>query len=187
METIFKLIRNRRAVFPAQYNNKPISKADLDKILNAANWAPTHKRTEPWRFKIVTGEAKKRLGEFMAATYKARTEHPKLMKVKKYRENPIKSGAVILICMQRDPLERVPEWEEVAATAMAVQNMWLGCTALGIGSYWSSPSLIDSMHQFIDLNEGERCLGLFYMGYYDVDIPDGHRSPIEEKLQWINE
>ena len=184
---IFDLIRKRRAVFPAQYNDKAISKENIRKILEAANWAPTHKKTEPWRFKVVMGDALDRLGNFMAETYVKTTVKPKKIKIKKNREKPVQSGAVILICMQRDPMESIPEWEEIAATAMAVQNMWLACTELEIGCYWSSPALISEMGQFTDLNPGERCLGLFYMGYFDGDLPEGARGPIAEKVEWITD
>jgi len=54
-----------------------------------------------------------------------------------------------------------PEWEEISAVAMAVQNMWLACTALEIGAYWSSPSLINHLDEFFNFNEGESCLGFF--------------------------
>ena len=43
--------------------------------------------------------------------------------------------------MQRDPGERIPEWEELASVACAVQNMWLSATSYGIGAYWSSPKV----------------------------------------------
>ena len=66
---ILNLIKRRRAVFPVQYNDQAIDKEILLKILEAANWAPTHRRTEPWRFKIVQGEGLVRLGEFMASKY----------------------------------------------------------------------------------------------------------------------
>lgn len=184
---IFELIRKRRAIFPAQYNSATVSDAELKQLLEAANWAPTHRKTEPWRFKVLTGEAKSRLGDFMARVYAEDEAKPKKIKLEKYRNNPRKSAAVILICMQRDSMERVPEWEEIAATAMAVQNMWLGCTALGIGSYWSTPALINRIHEFVPLNKGEKCLGLFYLGRYDVEIPDGQRTPVSEKVQWIGE
>ncbi len=90
--------------------------------------------------------------------------------------------------MQRDPDKSLPEWEEVAAVACAVQNMWLTCTAYGIGSYWSSPKSILQADAFLELKEGERCLGLFYMGYADVP-PEmkGFREPITEKITWLNE
>lgn len=182
---IFDLIARRRAVFPAQYNEKPISRRHLEKILQAANWAPTHRKTEPWRFKVFTGEGRTRLGNFLSDTYQQVTPKPKQVKIKKLRENPSKAAAVIAICMQRDPEERVPEWEEIASVAMAVQNMWLCCTELGIGSYWSSPALIQHMDTFLDLQAGERCLGFFYMGYYDTVPEPGERNPIEEKVVWI--
>ncbi|MGB5819045.1 MAG: nitroreductase [Saonia sp.] len=183
---IFDLIRNRRSVFPAQYNGKPIAKEDIERILEAANWAPTHKKTEPWRFKVVTGKSKGDLGLFLANKYKEVDPRPKEFKIKKLVENPKRAGAVIAICMQRDPNESLPEWEEIASVAMGVQNMWLCCTEMGIGCYWSSPGLITYMDEFFSLNEGEKCLGFFYMGYFDAEIPEVTRVPIADKTVWLN-
>lgn len=183
---LLDLIKRRRSVFPVQYNGKAVSREDIETVLEAANWAPTHKKTEPWRFKVVTGEGLKRLGDFMAEVYQATEEKPKQMKIKKLRENPRKASAVIAICMQRDEKERLPEWEEIASTAMAVQNMWLYCTEKGIGSYWSSPGIISRMDQFFDMAPGERCLGLFYMGYTDMELPEGMRQPIADKVVWLD-
>ncbi len=183
---IFDLIKNRRSVFPVQYNAKPIAKATLEKVLEAANWAPNHKKTEPWRFKVMTGSKKTELGQFLSKKYEETDPKPKNIKIKKLLENPPKAAAIIAICLQRDPKESVPEWEEVAATSMAVQNMWLCCTELGIGSYWSSPGLIKYMDEFFDMEEGERCLGFFYMGYYDEELPQGTRRPITDKVAWLD-
>ncbi|MDC6387489.1 nitroreductase [Maribacter sp. PR1] len=183
---IFDLIRKRRSVFPPQYNDQPILKQDIERILEAANWAPNHKHTEPWRFKVIQGEAKTRLGEFLSKKYEESDPRPKQMKIKKLQENPKKAAVVIAICMQRDPKESLPEWEETAAVAMAAQNMWLCCTEMGIGAYWSSPGLIKYMGEFLDLNEGERCLGFFYMGYFDGELPVTTRTPISEKTTWLD-
>ncbi|MEM7382425.1 MAG: nitroreductase [Bacteroidota bacterium] len=182
---ISDLIKNRRSVFPVQYNEQSIAKSDIEKILEAANWAPTHKKTEPWRFKVITGDSREKLGEFLSNKYQEVDPRPKQIKTKKLLENPKRAGAVIAICMQRDPNESLPEWEEVAATAMAVQNMWLCCAEMGIGAYWSSPGLIKYMNEFFELNKGEKCLGFFYMGYTDDDIPKGVRQPIEDKTTWL--
>ena len=111
---------------------------------------------------------------------------PKDFKIKKLKANPKMAGAIVAICMQRDPEERLPEWEEVAATAMAVQNMWLCCTEMGIGSYWSSPGLVKYMDELFELNEGEKCLGFFYMGYSDEIIPEQSRMPIGNKVTWVD-
>lgn len=183
---IYDIIKNRRAVFPAQYNDQPISKDEILKVLDAANWAPTHKRTEPWRFKVLQGESLIKLGNFLSEKYKATTDNFSEFQYKKLQENPTKAACIIAICMQRDPKESLPEWEEIAATAMAVQNMWLLCADLNIGAYWSSHGLIKHMHEFFDLAPGERCLGFFYMGNYDEKLPGGFRkSSIEDKTVWL--
>lgn len=182
----FDIIKKRRSVFPAQYNNKPISKETIEKLLEAANWAPTHKKTEPWRFKVLMGAKKEALGKFLSNKYQEVDPKPKQIKIQKLQDNPARSGAVIAICMQRDPNECIPEWEELAATAMAVQNMWLCCTEIGVGCYWSSPGLIKYMDEFFNLEVGEKCLGFLYMGYTDDEIPEVARRPIAEKVEWFD-
>lgn len=78
----------------------------------------------------------------------------------------------------------VPQWEEVAATACAVQNLWLAASAAGIGGYWSSPGTIKHIGDFLGLAGNEECLGFFYMGYHDEPPRAANRRPIAEKVQW---
>lgn len=183
---IKEIIKNRRAVYIAQYNDEPISKEEIQQILEAANWAPTHKRTEPWRFKVFHGKSQEELGKFLSEAYKKNTDKFVERTYNKLLENPVKAGAVIAICMQRDPKESVPEWEEIASTAMAVQNMWLTASEMKIGSYWSSPAAKDYLKDFVPMEENETCLGFFYLGKYDEELPEGTRkSTIEEKTTWV--
>ncbi|WP_062056368.1 nitroreductase family protein [Aquimarina longa] len=187
-EDINEIIKNRRSIFPTQYTTKEVSDAFIKILLENANWAPTHKLTQPWRFKVVQGEAKDRLGVFLSDTYTDITSDDNFspFKHKKINSNCKSASAIIAICMQRDPKERIPEWEEIAAVAMAVQNMWLTCTANDIGSYWSSPKLIEYVDGFFNFEEGERCLGFFYLGNYDKSaINVSKREPIENKVQWM--
>jgi len=187
LENIDSLIRRRRAIFPAQYIDKEIPRAEIEAILKNANWAPTHKKTQPWRFKVFTGDALGRLGDFLASWYRENTpkENFKQKKFDKTAQKARKSSCVIAICMKPDP--SLPEWEEIAATACAVQNMWLSCTARDIGCYWSSPKSIHDFGDFQALQPGERCIGYFYMGYFQGVPPLGQRSPIQEKITWIAE
>lgn len=185
-EAAHQLIRSRRSIFPRMYTSQPIEREIIEAILEDANWAPTHKLTQPWRYKVLTGKAKNRLGDFLAETYKNTTPPEKFLpkKYEKTRDKCYRAACVMLICMQRDPARRVPEWEEVAALACSVQNMWLSCTAYGIGAYWSSSALRQYVGEFIDLEEGESCMGFFYMGYHE-QAGKTHRSPISEKVVWL--
>ena len=182
-----QLIRSRRSIFPNTYTDTPIPREIIEEILENANWAPTHRMTEPWRFKIFRGNKLQDLSTYLGEWYKNNTPAEKYsdIKYRKTLKKPLQSSCVIAICMQRDPKESVPEWEEVAAVACAVQNMWLSCTAYNIGCYWSSPKSIIEAGDFLELKEGERCLGLFYMGYFDLPELKGNRGAISEKVIWM--
>lgn len=182
-----KIIKSRRSVFPAQYTGGTIPHADILKMVESARWAPNHRKTEPWRYKIVTGPALERLGDFMATSYSKVDGHKKF-KLKKLQENPSKSSAVILIFLHRDKKESVPEWEEIAAVSMSVQNMWLTTHDLGYGGYWSSPKPFADMKNFngIKVEENERFLGFFFIGTYDKEIEElPERKNIEEITEFI--
>jgi nitroreductase len=186
ISSITQIIRSRRSVFPKNYMERPIEKPIIEEILENANNAPTHKLTQPWRFKVFTGESLGLLGQELADKYRDSAGNSfSEMKYQKTLQNPIRSACVIAICMQRDLEESVPEWEEIASVACAVQNMWLTCTAYGIGSYWSSPASIADMDDFLHLKEGEHCLGFFYMGYYEGEVPASPRSRMEDKVVWV--
>lgn len=183
-----ELIRRRRAIFPKSYlPDRPVDRSTLEQLLENANWAPTHKLTEPWRFQVFhSPESRLQLGNYLADYYRRHTP-PELFseeKMKKSGENPRRAGAIIAIILHRDPGERLPEFEEIAAVAMAVQNMWLSCTALGLGCYWSTPKAALEAGAFLGLAPNERCLGLFYLGWHDMSEHSSKRRPVEEKVVW---
>ena len=183
---ISELIASRRAIFPKFYIDREIPDHLIKQILDNGNWAPNHRKTEPWRFKIFKGKSLKSLSNYQVDYLQKNDPEISESKLERVRIKVLQSECIIAIVLHHDPGERVPEWEELAATACAVQNIWLSCTALGIGSYWSSPSFILHARKFLGLKENEKCLGLFYMGYCDANhVFQGERGPIEEKIEWM--
>ncbi|MGA9211760.1 nitroreductase family protein, partial [Kaistella sp.] len=146
------------------YTTEEIKEEVLFEIVNSVNFAPSHKRTKPWRLKVFRGEEKNQLGEKLAEIYK-QTANPENFLEKKYLDISDKvamSNAIITISVNLSGL--VPEWEEIAATAMGVQNMYLTATANQIGCYWSTPGMINHLGKFLGLEENQKCIGLFYLG-----------------------
>jgi nitroreductase len=186
VEALLELIKSRRSIMPPQYDGEEITEQELNMILESANWAPTHKRTEPSRFIILQGKALNRFSEFMLSQYDENTapENRSERKIEQIREKCLKSDKIILICVKYSG--KVPDWEEVASVSAGVQNMWLMCTALGIGSYWSTPAAIQKMDEFSEMEEDEKCIGIFYMGKFNRELPKGNRGPIEEKTKFIH-
>lgn len=187
IKSINEVIRTRRSIFPPSYIEKEIPRDVINSILENANFAPTHKLTEPWRFTVFTGDGRVKLADYMAEAYRANTTSETFSpaKYEGTRSKALKSAAVIAIIVELHP-EKIPEWEEVASVACAVQNMWLTATANNIGAYWSSPSVTESLRQFLDLKENQNCIGFFYMGYHNLGDTPARRTPIEEKVTWID-
>lgn len=159
-----EIIESRRSIFPRDYSGEAIDESVLAEIVASGNFAPQHKRTRPWRFRIFKNEEKNLLGEKLAEIYKTNTSTQTFLE-KKYidiSEKIKKSDAIVTIVVNFSGM--VPEWEEIAATSMAVQNMYLTATAHEIGCYWSSPGIISHLNEYLDLEENQRCLGLFYLG-----------------------
>ena len=63
------LVRQRRSVFPKDYTGEKVDDSIILQLLENANWAPTHKLTEPWRFKVFCGDGLKRFAEYQANEY----------------------------------------------------------------------------------------------------------------------
>lgn len=183
--TIQELIKYRRSVFPKNYIDKPIPKEILLELLKCAVQAPTHKLTQPWKFTVFTGEGLIKLADELKRQYKKSVSKDDYSKKKgeSIQEKVLQSGAVIAICLHESG--KIPKWEELAAVASAVQNMALAAFAEDIGSYWSSSKIIDELNSFLNLSKNESCIGLFYMGYHKEKRSLGKRSPIKEKVTWV--
>ena len=181
------IIKTRRAIYPSQYEKGEVKKSFIKLLLENANTAPSHRLTQPWFFKVYRGLSKDKLAKEMIKSYdQLNNENSTEIKKNKIIEKCKKSNCIISVFMKRDSKKSVPEWEEIAATAMAMQNMWLTCTAYNIGCYWSTPKYSVKMNDFFKLKNDERCLGFFYLGeYYNVKVKSKKEYQLKKKLNGI--
>ncbi|MGW8121800.1 nitroreductase family protein [Roseivirga echinicomitans] len=191
VEETNKLLRNRRSIYPAMYSDVPVEDAIIKAMLENANWAPTHRLTEPWRFVVFKGEGLKKLAAFQSELYKelsTKAGNFEASKFEKLAAKPLLASHIIAIGMKRDPKAGVPEIEEISAVACAVQNMYLTATAHGIGCYWGTGGVTykEEAKSFFGLGAEDKLLGFLYVGNLKTDKwPAGKRGPIEEKVSWV--
>ena len=186
--SIAAIIKNRRATPPRLFSKNEIPKETINALLESANWAPNHKKTEPWRFKIYTGNAKNELAKKTNSLLKARLQKGMKIapeKVDKFKSTLERVPVAMAIVLQRDVAQRLPEWEELAAVAMAVQNMWLHATEIGLAAFWSTPGFLDVFDEIMELEEGQKCLGFFYLGETIMDYTSPGRGNMASKVEWI--
>ena len=130
--------------------------------------------------------AKAKLGAELGRIYKAIIPAEKFLQKKydSFAQKTSQANVIIAINIQFHE-DKVPNWEEIAATSCAVQNMALTAEALNVGAYWSSPPLIEHLGDFLGLAENEKCYGLFYMGYHKEPKRKANRTPMSEKVKWM--
>ncbi len=188
-----EIIESRRSIFPTQLDgSKSISKKDVEAILLSANHAPSHYKTEPWRFIVFSGTALNSFFEKQIELYKSLTSEADYseLKVKKMQMKSNNLSHLIVVIVHYNPASKLPKKEEEWAVACAVQNMHLTATSLGIGAYWGTGKLAYSneLHQFLGLKENESVMGLFQMGIPKADLKlldKKFTTSIEEKTTWI--
>jgi nitroreductase len=187
IEILDNIIKRRRSIFPVSYTKEEIPVGVIMQVLESANYAPTHKMTEPWRFQVFRKGGKIKFAEELARLYKENTPMHQFLR-KKYDsilEKATQSSCIITLNAQLHP-EKLPEWEEIASLACALQNMALTAEALNVGAYWSSPGMIVELNDYLNLGENEKCFGLFYMGYHNEKPRTASRTPIDNKIKWID-
>ena len=160
-EIINTVIRNRKSIYPKDYSGEEIPDQVIKEILLNANYAPTHRLTQPWFFKVYKNESKQKLIDIVNKIDESKLSQ---IKLSKFIQKVNDSNAIISIFLNRDEKERLPEWEEIAAVSMSVQNMWLTCYANNIGSYWSTPSFLKEYGELIDLSVKSDFIRLFFHG-----------------------
>jgi nitroreductase len=171
---------------------QPIDPCLVERLLQAADWAPSHGDTEPWRFTVFTGDSRRALGEAFAEAYRieAGEENFRQSTFEAQRERVWSAPVWISIGMEPalrpDGTLLMTAEDEVMAVACAVQNLHLVASAQGLAGMWLSKGVFKhpSVAQFVDLAPHGRLLGFFFLGWPAIPWPQGERQPLAEKVRW---
>lgn len=171
-------------------NGRVIPDETILELLSMADWAPTHARTEPWRFIVFGNDQVKTFTRRHADLYKEVTNTATFTQ-QKY-DNLLNMSQnvshIIIAWMKRVPTRKIPDWEEICASAAAIQNILLTATAKGIATFWSTGGVAHHpiLHKEFNLDDEDRILGIIYLGYTDEPFSEGKRMiPLSEKIEWI--
>ena len=190
--TVKELIQSRRSFYPAQMDeHKNIPDEDIWKLIELANYAPTHKLTEPWRFSVFGGEKVKDFYNMLIKVNSERYSVDEMRPIAKKLQGKAEIVShVIVLYMKRDPQERVPAHEEEYACACAMQNMLLGLKSLNIIGYWGTgkAATSDAMRMALKLGKEDKVIGFLQLGVPKTLPPeDTKRIPgdVKEKTEWL--
>ena len=159
-------IRRRRT--HKQYGAEPVDEQTLRGLLDLARYAPNHHVTQPWRFRAIGPETRRRLAEACGGK-----EATKLARA----PTLVLATAVL----SGDP--RTDE-EDMHATACAVYAVLLGATGLGLASYWRTPGAFESddARAVLGLDPSEQIVALIHLGPKVSEPPRKNRLPLDHLL-----
>lgn len=184
METI-DAIHTRQST--GQVKPDAVPREVIEKLLAAAVQAPNHYKVRPWRFVVMTGAGREKLGEAMAQSTKASKPDATEDDLRKDREKPLRAPVVIAVAVDKPALPKAKEIENVCATAAAVQNLLLAAHALGLAAIWrTGPSATDpAIKQFFGWEADQHLVGFVYIGYpREAPTPHGRPSS-EDRTTWL--
>jgi nitroreductase len=188
IQTVSAVISGRRTIKPAQMNGKQIPQEELLELLQLADWAPTHGRTEPWRFYVFAGEKAQQFCADHAAMRKAAAPDLSEESYERLRTMGEKASHILLVVVRRGHLPKIPFFEEILATGAAVQNLLLAAESRGIAAYWGTGGSVlePEMKEYLSLREEDHVAGALYLGYSDEPRKEGSRNfPLEQKIHWM--
>jgi nitroreductase len=188
--SILEAIHNRRSIGKVTDDVPP--REQIEQMLAAAITAPNHYHTEPWRFFVLTGDARLGLGDALVEARRQEEDDPSNVPqavLDKTREKPLRAPVVIGVAVKPQPGEKIWPVEEVCATAAAVQNMLLAGEALGLAAMWrtGAPCYSEPVKQFFGLDEQDTLIGMIYVGYQATDPTAPTRKSIDEVAVWWND
>ena len=165
----------------------PVPRPLIEKILEAAAQAPNHHKVQPWRFIVLTGAARERLGDLMARSLLTRQPDvsPEFLAVE--RAKPLRAPVLIAVGVDKPSGPKIVELENICAAAAATENMLLAAHALGLAAQWRTGAAATDpdVKALLGLERDQHLIAFVYLGWCLVE-PQGYtRPPASEHTVWL--
>jgi nitroreductase len=167
----------------------PLPQALIERLLDAAVQAPNHFHNRPWRFVVLTGQARQRLGEVLVQSLLQRVPDALHTDLDLERSRPLRAPVLIAVGIDKPDQPKVSEIENICAGAAAVENLLLAAHDLGLGAMWrTGGAAVDpAVKAFLGFAPDQHIIAIVYVGY-----PDGERVPpvrpsFADRVTWLSD
>lgn len=178
-------IHTRQSI--AKVKPDPVPRGMIEELLSAAVQAPNHYKVRPWRFVVLTGAARERLGEVMADSLRAK--HPEFPPeaFEKQKEKPLRAPVLIAVGVDKPSEAKVIETENICAAAAAVENLLLAAHAAGLAAKWrtGNPASDPKVKKFLGFESDQHLIAFVYLGYPEFEPAPADRPSYEDRTTWM--
>ena len=187
---IFAAIESRRSC--RNFLSAPVDLADIERILEAAAWAPSPLNTQPWEFIVITAEEKKTEIFEEAERCKAWAIDQSGWKwLNSYALDFLKQAPVVIAVVGDPQKTGVDQFQTEGtvgyqlACAAAIQNMLLAAHALDLGSLWFTFFDKSELRKILDIPAEKTPVSLVCIGKTDQPPPSVPRKDVSKKTTYI--
>src|SRR5574340_473593 len=155
----------------------------IEKLLAAGVQAPNHHHVRPWRFVVLRGKARERLGEVMAASQAARVPQLPPEKFDKTRALPLRAPVLIAVGVDKPNAPTIIETENLSAASAACMNILLAAHGLGLGAMWRTGEWASDVKvkEFLGFAPDQYIAGFLYIVYPEADQEFPPRPGFEDR------
>ena len=182
---VMEALLARKSTQPRLMSSDGPSADEVRQFLTAAVTAPDHGSVRPWRFVVIEGDNRTKLGQVFADALKARDPGASAEAVAKELGRPLRAPTVIAVLARIVPDHpKAPEVEQIVATACAAQNVMLAAETKGYGAIMLTGQNARDPHvkKFFDLNPTDEIVAFIYIGRPSGPVPD---KPRPDPAQFI--
>lgn len=158
----------------------------VERLIEAAVWAPNHKLTEPWRFHVLAGEGRDAMADAVAG-WLATGGKPEGAQ-RSARSKLLRAPVILIVTQAGNPEDAVRDLEDYAACAIAVQHILLAAHAEGLVAHLSTDAmaLYEGARDYLGLAPHDRIVAYVNLGYARPDDPpkQGQRAAPIVRWDW---
>jgi nitroreductase len=187
MNDCLSLLQRRRSVAANLLAEPGPSSREIEALLTVASRVPDHGRLAPWRFLVIAGEARHRIGEVIAAAFQADQPGADAETMARERNRLARAPVVIGVVSRARPHVKIPEWEQVLSAGAACMNLLTAATAMGFGATWITEwyAFDRRVLDALGLEPEERIAGFVHIGTARETPADRARPALADIVTWI--
>ena len=165
MNAVLKAIQERRSI--RRFTPEPLTREQIETILEAGRRAPSGKNSQPWRFIVVE-------------TLKKREEMAKLAP-----QGGMVATAPVTLAVLLDRNAGYDALKDAQGIGAAIENMLLAVHALGLGACWMGKTRDATIEALVEAKEHEELMALIPIGHpaESPEVPD--RQPLNKISRFI--
>ena len=167
IDTLLSRVSVPRVVEPG------VSAEELDVILKAGLRDCDHGRLKPYRFILLEGEARERLGEAMSDYLHGDLVDVSEDAIEAAKNKALRAPTLLSVIFCPNDNEKIPESEQLVTTGCAAQLIVTAAHMLGIGAMWRTGNVTYSgeVSRMLELDENEQVVAMIYLGRPAAELP----------------